>query len=88
MKMVSTAELKTHANRLLRWVEAGKRPVVITKHGKPCAVIEPCGEEDLEALAFEYGPEVLRMAAESAADIRRGRYLTMARFAEKHGLAG
>lgn len=87
MRMVSTAELKTHANRLLKFVENGKKPVVITKHGKPCAVLEPCTEEDLDALAFEYGPEVLRMARESATDIRTKKFVTMKKFAEKHGLA-
>lgn len=87
MKMVSTAELKTHANRLLKFVENGKKPVVITRHGRPCAVLEPCTEGDLDGLAFEYGPKVLRMARESAADMKAGKYATMKTFAEKHGLA-
>ncbi|MBI4248539.1 MAG: type II toxin-antitoxin system Phd/YefM family antitoxin [Elusimicrobia bacterium] len=87
MKMVSTAELKTHANRLLKFVENGKKPVVITRHGKPCAVLQPCTEEDLDALAFEYGPEVLRMARESAADMKAKKYVTLKKFAQKHGLA-
>ena len=87
MKMVSTADLKAHANKLLRFVRNGKRPVVITRHGKPCAVLEPCTEDDIEGLAFEYGPEVLRMARESARDMAAGRYVTMERFAKKHGRA-
>ncbi|MBI4051635.1 MAG: type II toxin-antitoxin system Phd/YefM family antitoxin [Elusimicrobia bacterium] len=86
MKMVSTAELKAHTNKLLVLVQNGKKPVVITRHGKPCAVLEPCGEEDLDGLAFEYGPEVLRMARESARDIAAKRYVTMEQFAKKHGL--
>lgn len=86
MKMVTTAELKTHANRLLGLIRSQSRPVIITRHGKPCAVLEPCTEDDLEGLAFEYGPEVLKMARQSARDMAAGRYVTMERFAKKHGL--
>jgi prevent-host-death family protein len=86
MKMVSTAELKAHANQLLGFVRNGNRPIVITRHGKPCAVIEPFTEDDLEGLAFEYGPEVLRMARESARDIAANRHVTMDQFARKHGV--
>lgn len=86
MKMVTTAELKAQANKLLGLVENTKRPIVITRHGRPCAVLEPCTEDDLEALAFQYGPEVFRMAKQSAKDIAAGRYVTMEEFAKKHGL--
>ena len=87
MKMVSTAELKTHANQLLSQVTLGKQPIVITRHGKPCAVIEPFSENDIEDLAFEYGREVRKMARESAKDMKAGRYVTLKGFAKKHGLA-
>ncbi len=88
MKIVSTAELKTHANSLLKEVTSRKRPVVITRYGTPCAVITPFTAEDIEDLVFEYSQEVLKMAKESAADMRAGRYTTMRDFAKKHGLAG
>ncbi len=86
MKMVSTAELKTHANRLLKEVTSKKKPVVITRHGVPCAVITPFNAEDIEELVFEYSPEFVRMAKESAADMKAGRAVTMMAFATKHGL--
>jgi prevent-host-death family protein len=87
MKMASTAELKAHANQLLSLVRNRNKPVVITRHGKPCAVLEPCTEDDLEGLAFEYGPRVMEMARESARDMAAGRYVTMEQFARKHGVA-
>jgi len=86
MKMVSTAELKADANRLLGLVRNGNQPIVITRHGKPCAVLEPCTEDDIEGLSFQYGPEVMRMAKESAKDIEAKRYVTMEQFARKHGI--
>lgn len=86
MKMVTTAELKTQANHLLNQVTTYKKPIVITRHGKPCAVIEPFTEDDIEDLAFEYGQEVIQMAKESAKDMKAGRYMAMKEFAKKHGL--
>lgn len=86
MKMVTTVELKTQANRLLSQVTSYKIPIVITRHGKPCAVIEPFNEGDIEELAFEYSREVIKMAKESAKDMKAGRYIVLSDFAKKHGI--
>ncbi len=87
MKVVSTAQLKTQANRLLRQVTAGHQPIIITRHGHPCAVLEPFTEDDIEDLVFEYSQDVVAMAKQSVADMKAGRYTTMQAFAKKHGLA-
>ena len=87
MKVVSTAQLKTQANRLLRQVTAGRQPIIITRHGHPCAVLEPFTEDDIEDLVFEYSRDVMAMAKQSMADMKAGRYTTMQAFAKKHGLA-
>jgi prevent-host-death family protein len=87
MKMATTAQLKAHANELLTMVRNQSKPVIITRHGKPCAVLEPCTEDDLEGIAFEYGPAVMKMARESARDMAAGRYLTMEQFSRKHGIS-
>ena len=86
MKVVSTAQLKTQANRLLRQVTAGRQPIIITRHGHPCAVLEPLTEDDIEDLVFEYSRDVVAMARQSLADMKAGRYTTMQAFAKKHGL--
>ena len=87
MKVVSTAQLKTQANRLLRQIAMRRQPIIITKHGHPCAVLEPFTEDDIEDLVFEYSRDVVAMATQSAADMKAGRYTTMQAFAKKHGLA-
>ena len=87
MKVVSTAQLKTQANRLLRQITAGRQPIIITRHGHPCAVLEPFTEDDIEDLVFEYSRDVMAMAKQSMADMKAGRYTTMQAFAKKHGLA-
>ena len=87
MKVVSTAQLKTQANWLLRQITMRRQPIIITRHGHPCAVLEPFTEDDIEDLVFEYGQDVAKMAKQSAADMKAGRYTTMQAFAKKHGLA-
>ena len=86
MKVVSTAQLKTQANRLLRQVTARRQPIIITRHGHPCAVLEPFAEDDIEYLVFEYSRDVATMAKQSASDMKAGRYTTLQAFAKKHGL--
>ncbi len=86
MKIVSTAQLKTQANWLLRQVTAGRQPIIITRHGHPCAVLEPFTEDDIEDLVFEYSQDVVAMATQSAADMKADRYTTLQAFAKKHGL--
>lgn len=79
MKFASTAQLKAGANKLLHYVAKG-HPVVVTRHGNVCAVLEPITEQDIEELAFQYGSEVRQMAKESAGDIRKNRYVTLKQF--------
>lgn len=86
MKVVSTAQLKTQANRLLRQVTARRQPIIITRHGHPCAVLEPFTEDDIEDLVFEYSRDVAALAKQSLADMKAGRYTTMQAFVKKHGL--
>lgn len=37
--IVSVGELKVHASRLLRQIHDGQRPLVVTQHGRPAAVM-------------------------------------------------
>ena len=40
MKSCSARELKNHTGEILRQVGSGEK-ILITKHGKPCAVLSP-----------------------------------------------
>ncbi len=47
MKSYSAKELKNHTGEILRQVGSGQR-VLITKHGKPHAVLSPVYQEQLD----------------------------------------
>ena len=46
MKSISAKELKNRTGEVLRRVEEGEK-VVITKRGKPCAMLSPVTEEQI-----------------------------------------
>jgi prevent-host-death family protein len=57
MKIVSVADVKAHLSAYLKAVE--QNPVIITRNGKPVAVLIPAGdEEDLERLLMAHSPKL------------------------------
>ena len=53
MKFVSVAEVKNRLTVYLAQARKRKEPIIVTHHGKPCALIQPITEQDLEALGWE-----------------------------------
>lgn len=64
MKFYTVAELKTHASRILASGKKEDREAVITRHGKPTALLIPISEEELEWSLREPVRARLRRAAE------------------------
>ncbi len=57
MKIVSVADAKAHLSTYLKAAE--QSPVVITRNGKPVAVLVPAGdEEDMERLLLAHSPKL------------------------------
>jgi prevent-host-death family protein len=52
MRFASVAEVKNQFSAYLARAKKEKRPVVVTHHGKPYALIQPISERDLEALGW------------------------------------
>lgn len=48
MKSYTVAELKTHASRILARAQRDGTDALITRHGRPLALIVPVAPEDLE----------------------------------------
>ena len=86
MTTVNTAELKTHANRLLRRV-AQHQVVLITRRGKPCAALVPVSSDTLVDLLWEYSPEVQRRLRTAMDELRAGKAESLKVFAKRHGLS-
>ena len=76
MKFVSVSELKNETSAVVRQASGG-RPVVVVKHGKPCAAVIRISEDDLDQLLFEESPLVKHAVQEALDDVRHKRSVTL-----------
>jgi prevent-host-death family protein len=73
MKIASVAEIKSQFSSFLKASETG--PVVVTRNGKPVAVIVGVADEDedeIERLLMAYSPRLQAILEESRKQIRAG----------------
>jgi prevent-host-death family protein len=71
MKAVALAKVKDDLSRYVR--QAGREEIVITRHGRPAAVLIGFeSEEDWFEYRLEHHPEFVRRIAEARADITAG----------------
>ncbi len=69
MKIVSVADVKAHFSAYMKASESG--PVIITRNGKPTAVLLNVQDEDeLEGLVLAYSPRFRAILEAARAEIR------------------
>src|ERR1700682_3792726 len=79
MKIASVAEIKSQFSAFLKASEAG--PVVVTRNGKPVAVIVGVQDEDeIERLLLAYSPRLQAILETSRKQIREGDVLSHEEF--------
>ena len=71
MSFVNMRDLHDRTAEILRRVKKGD-PVVVTRYGKPLAVIRDLAEEDLEGLAMVLGPKLHKGLEDARADVAAG----------------
>jgi prevent-host-death family protein len=79
MKIASVAEIKSQFSAVLKASEAG--PVVVTRNGKPVAVIVAVKDEDeIERLLMAYSPRLRAILEASRKQIQEGDALSHEEF--------
>src|SRR5436190_24152741 len=79
MNIASVAEIKSQFSAFLKASEAG--PVVVTRNGKPVAVIVAVQDEDeIERLLMAYSPRLQAILEASRKEVREGDVLTHEEF--------
>ena len=69
MRFASVAEVKNHLSEFLARARKEKKPIVVTHHGKPYALIQPISGPDLEDLGWDrLAQDRLRQAWEGEDD--------------------
>ena len=84
MRIASVAEVKSQFSAFLKASDAG--PIVVTRNGKPVAVIVGIQDEDeIERLLMAYSPRLQAILEESRRQIREGDVLTHEEFWDEVG---
>jgi prevent-host-death family protein len=79
MRIASVADVKAHFSAYLKASEQG--PVVVTRNGKPVAVVLSVSDEDeLERLMMAYSPRLQAILAAARARIQAGEGIPEERF--------
>ena len=72
MKIASVADVKARFSAFLR--ESKRGPVIVTRNGKPTAVLLSVEDEDeIERLTLAYSPKFQKMLSLAKQQIREGR---------------
>ena len=79
MKIAPLAEVK---DRLSAYIDAARESaIVVTRNGKPVALLTPIGEgDDLDSLLLAHDPKFIRLLEQARQRVRAGRYLTSEQF--------
>lgn len=74
MKFANIRELQKDASGIISLVEKGQ-DVVITKRGKPAAVIYPLTEDLIEDYLIQHSPTIKKKIEEGLKDLKEGRVI-------------
>lgn len=74
MKSYTVAELKTHASRILASAQRDGADALITRHGRPLALLVPVSAEDLE---WSLLPRVKRRLAKAKRERTSGKTVSL-----------
>jgi prevent-host-death family protein len=83
---IGIRELKNRATEILRAVQKGRRGLVVTRYGKPAALILPIDSPDAEDYVLSHAPEIVRSLRDADEDLRRGRTTTPKAYRKSRGL--
>ena len=72
MGTVSIRDLTRNAGSVVEEVERSGRPALVTRHGKPVAVIFAVDEESLEDYLLAHAPEYVQGRQAAEAELARG----------------
>lgn len=72
MTTIGIRELANHASAVVEEVGRTGRPTLVTRNGKPVAVLAPIDEEDLLDHVLANAPEYVRSMRKAEAEIARG----------------
>lgn len=72
MPFVGVRELKTKTSEILRTLREEKREYIVTYKGKPCGMLIPLSEEEVEDYILAHHPRYVKMRKIAREEIKKG----------------
>jgi len=85
VKFANIRDLQKDASGLVSLAEKGE-DIIITKRGKPAAVIYPLTEDMIEDYMIQHSPSIKKKLAEGMKDAREGRVVSLDNMFKRRGL--
>lgn len=83
---IGIRELRNRATEILRGLEQRGTAVVITRRGRPAALILPMGTPEAEDYILAHASGFVESLREAEADLRRGTTVSLKTYRRKRGL--
>lgn len=84
--VIGIRELKNRATEILREVEENRAPVVVTRHGRPSALILPIGSPEAEDYVLSHAPEIVASLREAESDMRGRKTIGLSTYKRRRDL--
>jgi len=84
--VIGVRELRNKLTQILRAVETRGEGVVVSRHGRPTALILPIDSEEAEDYVMAHAPEILRSMREANRDLEHGRTVPLEEYRDTRGV--
>jgi antitoxin YefM len=84
--VIGIRELRNRATQVLRSLEERRSGIVVTRHGRPAALILPIDSPEAEDYVLSHAPELVASLRAAEADLRAGRTVGLADYRRRRDI--
>jgi prevent-host-death family protein len=77
MSTIGVRDLGRNPSKVLDELAEGRRPILVTRRGRPVAILTPLDPDELEDQILAHAPEFVAGRVEADATLRAGRTLPL-----------
>jgi prevent-host-death family protein len=85
MSTIGVRELGRNPSKVLDELAEGRKPILITRRGRPVAVLTPIDPDEVEDQVLAHAPEFVAGRAEADADLLQGRTVPLSKLLSELG---
>lgn len=85
MSAIGVRDLGRNPSKVLDELAEGRRPILVTRRGRPVAILTPLDPDEVEDQILAHAPEFVAGRAEADANPRAGRTVPLSDLAAEFG---